>query len=120
MNDHDVGPATTGRQVPAARGKRKRKLTRRGFLGGVGAGGLAAATVAFGPARSAEALTTVGCCDLCRSSSGTQTQCENHSGHYEWYCSLNVGGYFYECTCCENNFTKGCNSVSQSYGICYD
>jgi hypothetical protein len=114
------GPAESGPHMAAASGKRRWKLTRRGFLGGVGATGLATAAVAFGPAVSSEALVDVLCCTLFRSPSGGQTQCMNHAHSYTWYCSISVDNRFYECTCCENNFSSGCSSVTQSYGICYD
>jgi hypothetical protein len=113
-------PMESRQHTAAVRGKRRWKLTRRGFLGGVGATGLATAAVAFGPAVSAEALVDVLCCHLCKYPSGGQLQCQNHAHSYTWYCSVVVSGRLYECTCCENNFSNGCASVTQSYGICYD
>jgi hypothetical protein len=120
MSEDGAARDISGQPEAATSKKPRWRLSRRGFLGSVGAGGLATAAVAFGPAVSAEALTSVGCCDLCRYPSGTESQCESHSGHYEWYCSYSVSGFFYECTCCENNFSRGCASVTQSWGICYD
>ena len=87
---------------------------RRGFLGGLGAGGLTVAMTVFGTAP-AEALVAVGCCTLCRSSSGTLSQCKQGT-YYVWYCQKSA---YQQCTCCERGASSGCSGVVQSFGTCY-
>jgi hypothetical protein len=92
---------------------------RRRLLGGVGAGGLAAAVAVFG--RSAPAFAgNYRCCNLvynppnmsiseCKYTSGSYTS------YYNWYCS---SGYL-QCQCCEHKvYTGGSWRTTGSAGSC--
>lgn len=95
---------------------------RRGFLAGVGAAGLTAATAIFGFASPALANVTVGCCSLDCSPSHSLSQCETCVIHYVWTCTqLNANGKpVGSCTCCECGNPGGgnCNSANWSSANC--
>ncbi len=91
-------------------------LGRRGFLTGVGAGGLATAGAVFGFAPPASALVSRGCCNLCCSPSHSLGSCETGS-YYEWECTES-GGFLY-CNCCEHGSPcSKCNSSNYSSYSC--
>lgn len=95
----------------------QRKVGRRRFFGGLGAGGLAVAGAVFGRATPAEALIAVGCCNLCWDPSGTLSQCQSGT-HYTWSCSI-TGGNHVVCTCCEHGATQDiCRDVTSSWAGC--
>lgn len=93
---------------------------RRGFLAGVGAAGLTAATAIFGFASPALALVTVGCCNMYCSSSHSLYQCEHCTHYYVWTCTVknSSGKPVGSCTCCECEPTGNCNSASWSVADC--
>lgn len=94
----------------------KLSLGRRGFLTGVGAGGLATAGAVFGFTPPASALVSRGCCNLCCSPSHSLGSCETGS-YYEWECTES-GGYLY-CNCCEHGSPcSKCNSSNYSSYSC--
>jgi hypothetical protein len=105
----------TERKDASGDGRRK-GLGRRRFLSGVGASGLATAMAVFGSATPASALVAAGCCNLCRSRSGTFAQCSSGT-HYVWSCSIG-GSAFLHCTCCEHGAKSGCAHVTQSWYEC--
>jgi hypothetical protein len=93
----------------------KTNVRRRRFLGGVGASGLAAATVAFGRPTAANATVAWRCCNLCYSPNTTLTTCKGTSGHYLWYCNAETN---IQCQCCETK-SGGCPSGVKSAGGCF-
>ena len=93
-------------------------VRRRGFLGGIGAAGLATAMSVFGEADAASATVSKGCCDLCFTpkSGYTLKQCQTGT-HYTWYCTVNSGGL--HCTCCEHGTSLDtCSNVTASWYSC--
>ena len=95
---------------------------RRGFLAGVGAAGLTAATAIFGFASPALATVKVGCCNLYCSPSNTLYQCEHCFTTYTWTCTVNGanGKPLETCYCCECGKPPlfGCNSSNWSTADC--
>lgn len=97
----------------------RRRLGRRGFLTGIGAGGLATAGAVFGFTPPASALVSAGCCGLCCNPSHSVSTCESGS-YYVWECSES---YYLFCSCCEhgNPCGVGCNTSNySSYSCSYD
>lgn len=88
--------------INATEGK-PRSLKRRGFLAALGGTGVGAAVALFGGAAKAEALYTVGCCNLAYPNSGNLNYCLSQS-HYVWYCGNGGNNY---CDCCEVKNSKG-------------
>jgi hypothetical protein len=90
------------------------QIRRRRFLGGLGAGGLAATMTVFGktPAYAANWQ----CCNLaCGHPTISIGTCEARS-HYTWSCTTS-GGFLW-CRCCET-YGKGCTSTyKDSAGSC--
>lgn len=92
---------------------------RRGFLAGVGAAGLTAATAIFGFASPASAV-TVGCCGLYCPSSHSLYECEQCTLHYVWTCTVKGanGKPMGSCTCCECEPNGHCNGTNWSNADC--
>lgn len=95
--------------------KPRTRLKRRRFLGGLGAGGLAAAGVIFGRTPAAYATVSVDCCNLCHSPSISLNTCRGYSSHYIWECEQSSSVY---CLCCETA-ASGCPSGVKSAVSCY-
>ncbi len=97
----------------------KRGLSRRGLLGGIGAGGLATAATVFGFTTPASATIQYGCCHLCcRPNGHTLSQCETGPAYfYVWSCTESNGT---TCKCCEHHSPcrYGCNSTHYSVYRC--
>jgi hypothetical protein len=95
------------------------RIGRRRILGGIGAGGLAAAATVFGFASPASAATIYGCCHLtCKPTGHTLKQCEAGTQYfYVWSCTESSGK---TCHCCEYNSPgpHGCSSNRWSVGKC--
>jgi hypothetical protein len=86
---------------------------RRRLLGGIGAGGLAAAGLIFGKPTAAFAV-AAGCCNLCKSPTISVGSCDAVKGHYTWECDETVSVY---CLCCETK-SPGCPSGVVSAAAC--
>ena len=95
----------------------ERKLSRRGLLGGIGAGGLATAATVFGFASPASATVKYACCNLCcKPNTGhTLAQCESGT-YYVWTCSYKG----HTCHCCEHRHPckYGCSYYHYSVYKC--
>lgn len=70
---------------------------RRGFLGIVGAGGLASAAAVFGTAAPAQALCKRACCALLKCPNISWRNCTRNAD-YVWNCKWTTTR---GCTCCE-------------------
>lgn len=95
----------------------KRWFGRRGFLRGIGAGGLATAATVFGFAPSASAVVRVGCCTICCSPTHSLSECET-GNYYVWTCTNSTIG---TCYCCEhgrNPCNHGCDHNHYSSYTC--
>lgn len=102
---------------PTTEGTGKSRVMRRRFLGGIGAGGLAAAGVLFGRTPAAFAEVHVDCCHLCNNPSISLSTCRGYSKHYIWECEKNSSVY---CLCCETGTTSAsCPSGVKSAISCY-
>ena len=101
--------------APKAKAGRAPGVSRRGILGGIGAGGLAAAGVVFGRPSAAYAVVHVACCKVCFEPSVSIAGCRVYRGHYIWSCRqadrLN-------CLCCET-MGNGCPRGVRSAVSCY-
>ena len=95
--------------------RRSFAATRRRVLGGIGAGGLAAAGIVFGRPTAAYAVVNVECCHLCHNPSVSVDSCRKTKGHYIWGCERTAAIY---CLCCETK-SGGCPSGVKSAVSCY-
>jgi hypothetical protein len=95
--------------------KKSWAATRRRVLGGIGAGGLAAAGVVFGRPSAAHAKVKVGCCNLCHNPSITVAKCRTYGKHYLWGCTQTSTIH---CLCCESQ-SGGCSIYVSSAASCY-
>ena len=96
----------------------KRNLLRRRVLGGLGAGGLAAAMTVFGKSAAYAGGGQWQCCYLaCGAPTVSMSTCLN-ANHYVWSCTTS-GGFLW-CRCCEIYGTRAgcCCGYKQSAGSC--
>jgi hypothetical protein len=95
-------------EAKEAKQTRGKRFLRRGFLTGLGAGGLTAASAIFGSEPAAAA--SCGCCFLTHCPPNTDMgSCRSYSDHYVWSCSVN--NYLW-CSCCEDHTPYGTNWAS--------
>ena len=91
------------------------KMGRRGFLGKLGLGAVGFLGVLMGLGQKAEALVSVACCTLCKSSTGCSGTC-----CWQWACCNppDSRGYFCkECYFSQSNCNGGCTGVKCSQAV---
>ena len=92
--------------------------SRRKFLRTVGTGAMTAAAVVVGLPAAAEATIAYKCCNLCRSNSGS---CSNCKCVWCWTCCSAASGHlWYRCCECHRDTSycgSGCSNVSCSSGV---
>jgi len=89
------------------------RVGRRRLLGGLGAGGLAAAAAIFGRSSPAHAANWQ-CCNLVYAPPNISMSACLSARHYVWTCSMGSGGLW--CQCCERYSSSG--SINGSAGSC--
>lgn len=96
----------------------RQKVVRRRFLGGLGAGGIAAAMTVFGKTPAYAGAGPWQCCYLaCGAPTVSMSTCLN-ANHYVWSCTTS-GGFLW-CRCCEIYGTASgcCCGYRASAGQC--